>query len=161
METENNEEMQPQKRTLTSKIGMFAIIGLCIVTVSLFFTFKHWWSGLIWTVIFVLLVALLNGKFEKSFKKELALVMSFSVAFILSIFVLTYSIKSRVGIYTPPYSGSSGSYNYSTVEKCLNCNNPISGKGFSTIGGEEYACTENQCYYCSRSCARASRPKGW
>ena len=158
METENNQEVQPEKRTLTNKIGIFIFACLCLITLSLFFTFKDWWSGLIWAIIFVLLIVILDNKFEKSFNKELSFTISFSITLILSIFVLKYSLNSKRGIYDTPASSS----NYSSSgERCLNCNNPISGKGFNTVGGEEYACTDSQCYYCSRSCAKASRPKGW
>lgn len=59
-------------------------------------------------------------------------------------------------------SSSSSSSSNSSSHTCLNCGKSYSGFGYSTIDGEEYELTKDQGdQYCSRSCAKASRPARW
>ncbi|MGZ4156038.1 MAG: hypothetical protein ACXVED_02595 [Bacteroidia bacterium] len=57
---------------------------------------------------------------------------------------------------------SSSSSSNSTSHTCLNCGKSYSGFGYATANGEEYELTSDQGdQYCSRSCAKASRPARW
>lgn len=60
--------------------------------------------------------------------------------------------------YSSP-SSSSGSY--SNTRKCLYCGKSFSGKGWMTIGGEQYQPSTGDGYYCSKKCAYDSQPNSW
>jgi hypothetical protein len=64
--------------------------------------------------------------------------------------------------HTSGGSYSSGSSSSGVTHTCINCGKTYSGYGFATANGEEYELTSdggNQ--FCSRSCAKASRPSKW
>jgi len=85
---------------------------------------------------------------------------------VLAISVIFCLFFSEGGPWESKYAqpSGSGSYNFSSskVRRCLNCNQEIVGNGFGTAFGEEYECFEKEhVAYCSRKCAKESRPSKW
>ena len=56
------------------------------------------------------------------------------------------------------YVPSSGGRSSNT---CSHCGDSFSGKGWSSISGEQFKCNDRQCIYCSSSCAYDSQSLKW